>query len=305
MINRGRLFDAGWILLLALYVLGGVHLTPFHADESTTIWMSKDYHTIFYEGDLDRIRYQTDPAYPDEQHLRLLTGMLVRYTIGFSWTTAGFDLADINQQWDWGQGWEWNIVNGHAPTSDLLMAGRWPSALMLACSVALVFVIGQMAGNRPVAYLASGYYALNPAILLNGRRAMFEGGLLLFVLLAVVGALYLLKTQRWRWAGVLGVAGGLALSAKYTALFPLIGVYGGLMAFGLWRRDSRTLQQVFMAGLLTGGVVFLLQPIWWGNTIQRAGQVYEARSELLAQQTELYGGYTDFTDQTAGLLRRC
>ena len=65
---------------------------------------------------------------------------------------------------------------------------------------------------------------------------MFEGGLLLFSLLAVLAAIWWLRKQEWRTAIFLGLVGGLAISAKHPALFTLMAVYSacGIYALALF-----------------------------------------------------------------------
>ena len=45
-----------------LYVIAGATITPFHGDEATQIYMSRDYAYQFLQGDLARIYY--DPEAP-------------------------------------------------------------------------------------------------------------------------------------------------------------------------------------------------------------------------------------------------
>src|SRR5690606_15042710 len=122
-----------------------------------------------------------------------------------------------------------NQRTGHFPADDLLRAARWPSALLTAAGVVVMFALGREAGGRPAAYLASAYYALSPALLLNGRRAMMEGSLLFFSLLVVLAGVWFLRTYSWRTALLMGVAGGLALASKHTALFAVTVVFGGCL----------------------------------------------------------------------------
>ncbi len=297
--------DALYLLVLAGYILAGTALVPFHGDESTTIWMSRDYGYIYLDGELDRVRYQEPPVNATEQHMRLITGSLTKYLIGLSWHLNGYTTEQINEQWDWGADWHYNQTTGHAPGDRLLMLGRWPSALMLAAGVVALFAIGRMLGGRGVAYVASLYYALNPALLLNGRRAMFEGGLVLFSLLVVLAAIWLLRSRRWSAALGLGVCGGLALAAKHPAGFTLVAVFGAAMAFAWNARNApRLFVQLATAGMLALLVFFALHPQWWDDPIQRIGQALDARTGILDGQVAAFGGYDGPVDQLAGAARQ-
>ncbi len=103
-----------------------------------------------------------------------------------AWHLDGFTVDQINEQWDWGADWNYNQSNNHAPSFSLLLISRLPSALLLAAGIVIIFALGRALGGRPAAYLAAAYYALNPPLLLDGRRAMMEGSLIAFSLLTVL-----------------------------------------------------------------------------------------------------------------------
>jgi hypothetical protein len=242
-----RWFDLFYLLLLVVYIVAGVSLTPFHGDESTLIYMSRDYAYQFLQGDLDRVTYHDPPLNATEQELRLLNGTIPKYLFGLAWHTAGFDISDINEQWDWGADWNYNQTTGHAPGVALLQTARWASAIPFAIGAIFIFVIGLQLGGRPTAYLAALYYALSPALLLNGRRAMMEGAFIAFSLLVVLAALWWarwtgkvregqappLRIGSWAAAAILlGVAAGCALASKHTAVFTVAAVFaacGGIV----------------------------------------------------------------------------
>ena len=129
-------------------------------------------------------------------------------------TLAGYDIDQINEQWLWGAGWDWNVENGHMPEDGLLLAARLSAALFATLSVPLVFALGWLVGQRPAAYAVSFLLATHPVILLNGRRAYMESTLLFFSLLVVLAAAwwgrYLTAAdeanRRGRWWGPLLLA---------------------------------------------------------------------------------------------------
>ena len=231
-----HIFDFLFLLILVAYVLVGTPLVPFHGDEATQIYMSRDYAYQFLQGDLDRVRYHEPPLSATEQQLRLLNGTLSKDLIGLAWHLDGFTLDQINEQWDWGGDWNYNQQYGHAPSEALLQVSRIPSALLLAAGVVLMFALGRVLGGRPVAYLASLYYALNPALLVEGRRAMMEGSLTFFSLLTVLAGVWLMhqrQARRWWAAILLGAAAGLALASKHTAVFTVVAVFGACALYPL------------------------------------------------------------------------
>ena len=312
--RRRSLIDALWLVLLCAYVLAGTAVAPFHADESTLVFMSRDYAYQFLQGDLARVAFQDDSPDPDLQYLRLINGSISKYTIGLGWHLAGYSVNDVNEQWDWGADWDYNSRTGHAPSRGLLLAARWQSALFTAASVVVLFVLARRLGGRPVAYLASAYYALNPVILLSGRRAMMEGSLLFFGLLVVLAALIYLRRRSWRWALGLGAAAGLAVAAKHTNLFVVAPVFVGCALLPLVerlarRRTSRRpltlVGQLLAAAVVAAGGFFALNPVWWGaNPLGHGLLILRLRNDLLGIQTALYGGYSGALDQLAGFGRQ-
>jgi len=335
-LNR-RWLDAVWLLLLILYILAGTPLTPFHADESTQIFMSRDYAYQFIQRDLNRIAYSDPPMRDTEQHLRLLNGTINKYLIGFVWHLGGFSLDNINQQWDWGGDWDYNQQNGHAPSSELLLTARWPSALFLAAGVIVIFALGESLGGRLTAYVASLYYALNPALLLNGHRAMMEGSLIFFILLTVLAGVWFLRRPAWWTAIFLGITSGLALASKHTAVFTVaavffaceVGFFLNHSPTGRLRTDTENTEKkeknlkisvssapvrslpvglrfifLLFSGILTLITFYALNPAWWGDPISRAGTVLELRQDLLDIQTSVFGSYPTPLNTLAGFARQ-
>ncbi|MCU0514196.1 MAG: glycosyltransferase family 39 protein [Anaerolineae bacterium] len=313
--------DGLFVLLLALYVLAGVALVPLHGDEATVIYTARDVYFIT-GGDLARVRYQAAPASiaPEaatEQELRLLNGTLTRYLFGLAALAAGFGRDDINDQWDWCCDLAYNTQNGHVPAPDLLRLTRTVAALLFAASSGVLFLLARRIAGRPVAYLAALYYTLNPALLLNGRRAMMESALLLgtlLLLLAAVGLLAALPRPRPARFLALGLAAGLALAAKHTAVFSILPVFISIGAALLhairrawWARQPlplRPLLWLLAAGLVALATFYVLNPAWWGDPLTRAVQVLGLRQSLLAGQTAAFGGYETAAAQAAGFLRQ-
>lgn len=90
-----RLLDVLLVCALAGYVLAGTALAPFHGDESTLIYMSRDFFAQFVQGDVARLRYSSPPASAQEQELRLLNGSLSKMLIGLSWALQGGSIVTV------------------------------------------------------------------------------------------------------------------------------------------------------------------------------------------------------------------
>jgi len=301
-----------WIIALMLYVVAGTALTPFHGDESTQVYMSRDYVYQFIQRDLNLVQFHEPPISAQEQDLRLLNGTINKYLIGLAWHVGGFTPADLNEQWDWGASWDYNTTTNHAPGSALLNVARMPSALLLAFGVPVMFALGWLTGGRWAAFAASLLYALHPALLVNGRRAMMEGSLTFFSLLTVLAGAWWIKRPRWIAALTLGVAAGLTVASKHTGAFTVIAVFGALATLTLPRIRGRGGERgwgqryvmLVLGGVVTALTFYALNPAWWGDPISRAGDVLELREALLEGQTNAFGGCPDAGAALAGFWRQ-
>ncbi|HRL13551.1 MAG TPA: phospholipid carrier-dependent glycosyltransferase, partial [Aggregatilineales bacterium] len=250
--SKWRVIDALWCAVLMVYVMAGVAVVPFHGDESTLIYMSRDYAYQFIDRDLSRLAFDAtpddnrDPEFATQQQLRLLNGTIPKYWMGFSWHVAGYTVDDLNDQWFWGPDYAYNLANGHIPTPDLLQTVRFGTALLMALAVPVAFGIGLTLGGdgargRVTAYAVSLLFALNPALLINGRRAMMESALMLFSLLTVLAAMRFVRARRW-WP-VFGLAIGMAVASKHTTIMAVLPVVAAVTLALVWRarRDRRRL----------------------------------------------------------------
>lgn len=313
-LKASRHFDWLYLGLLALYIVAGAAIVPFHGDESTLIAMGRDYHYFFVEGDLSNIRF--DPTWqhnPLEQHLRLLNGAVSKTLFGWLGTVNGFAAHDLNSFWSWGMDYAANAARGALPNLDLLRKARLASSLQLALAAALFFHVVKRALNRPAAYIAATAFALHPNVLINGRRAMMEGSHLLGLMLVLLAATWLLQERRpWRYL-ILGVSAGFAIAAKHPNLSICALVFLACSVEPLWRliRGSRIdwrtpvldLAGIVFAGAVTVAVFMLLNPAWWRDPLAVAPVAIELRQGLLGDQVDAFGGYTSFTDRAQGLFQ--
>jgi 4-amino-4-deoxy-L-arabinose transferase-like glycosyltransferase len=287
-----------WLLALALYVLVGIPLVSFHGDEAMQIWMSHDYATAFIYGEPVRLMSAGPFNIDTEAQLRILNGSINRYGIGLGWHLAGFTNGDLPAApgWDWGLDYDTNFATGHRPIDGVLYAGRFSSALFLALSVWVMFGLGwQLSGPR-AAYLASGLYALNPVILLNGRRAMMEGSLLLFGLLVVLVAVIIARRQAqrqrvaWGWWLALALTGGLALASKHSGSVFVAGAFGWLLAAAIigrrWRDLPPLLVRLTAAGAGVLALFIALSPALWYDPAARLQDLIRVRAELIDIQVQ-------------------
>jgi 4-amino-4-deoxy-L-arabinose transferase-like glycosyltransferase len=290
--NRAKLADFLFVGALMLYVLAGIAPTPIHGDEFMQMAMARD---VFYlaRGQMDQLRFNP-PVQPDtEQQLRLINGPLNKDLIGGLWIASDRTDASLPGIFAWAMPLDWNQAHGNVPAIGELDLARLPSAILTALGVILIFVIGQFIGGRKAAYPAALLYALDPAILLNGRRAMMEGGLLACTLLLVAVVIWLTCRNRKHvldpvaWV-VFGLSAGITLAAKHTGIIPV----AAMLAAALWNAwqiprlgIKRGLIGVVGAGAIAGLVFFAFNPTYWTDPIGAGQAALDARSALLAMQT--------------------
>ncbi len=313
--SGAKRIDSLWLLLLAAYIVAGAAIVPFHGDESTQLFMGRDFFYLFHNGDLSKILY--DGAWSsreDEQHLRLINGTVSKTIHGWLTASAGMSRDQINGQWDWQLDYAANRDLGNLPETQLLQHARLASSAQLALAVALFFALVRMTIGRPEAYVASALFALHPAILLNGRRAMMEGSHLLGMMLVLLAGAWLLQGQSWWKFVLLGVASGFAVAAKHPNAFVVALAFLACAAFWLYqtakaRGPARRKQAQPLLGLLAAGglalfIFYLLNPAWWQAPLDSAAEVLRLRFDLLKEQVALYGGYDSPAERIAGFLER-
>jgi len=237
--HYGHIVDILWLIALGIYVFAGMMLATFHGDEAMQIYMSRDYATAFIYHDPTALLVGPPYQIDSDSQLRILNGSVNRYVIGLSWQLAGLTTGDLPPRpgWDWGLNYATNADTGHVPSDALMTAARLPSTLFLALSVAVMFGLGWQFGRptqfgpRPLAYVVSALYVVNPIVLLNGRRAMQEGEMLFFGLLTVlIASLISRKLEsegrvRWFWWLALIVSGALGLASKHPTVIFIAAAY--------------------------------------------------------------------------------
>ncbi len=303
-----RVFSIVWVVALMIFIFMGTALVPFHGDEATQIYMSRDYAYQFQARDLSLIQFQEPPVSAQEQALRLLNGTVNKYFIGLAWHVSGFAITDLNEQWDWGAEWDYNVATNHMPATALLHVSRIPSALLMAFGVIPLFWIGVSAGGWTGGFVATGVYALHPALLVNGRRAMMEGSMMATSLFTVAAGIWFMRRRSLMAALSVGAAAGLALASKHTSVFTVGIVVGVCAIYTLWlmyrRRESVKLIAYGALSIAVMLILFLmLNPAWWSDPAARLSDVLSARTTLLDLQTNMFGAYTTFNERVTGLFR--
>lgn len=267
--------DWSLLLLLTAFILSGITLVPFHADEATYIFMSRDYDVIVKEGDLGAFLLNTDTETEiADQGIRLSTGSTLSFLIGFVRDTTGMS-DGLNKNWRWGYSWSDNIQQGNMPNRQLLTLARACSALTGALSIAFFFLTAHLLlGSRLSAWFAAIILATNGGILVNFRRAMQEGPKFLFLIITLYLASSVLKTLKSRRLPIsmyvfLGLASGLTLATKQDTVPMLMAIYLALALAPVLRKETGQiiLSNVFYLGASTAlafASFLILMPIFWG-----------------------------------------
>ncbi len=297
--SRKRLADAAFLLALMIYILSGTPLVPFHADEAMQIAMAQDYFTL-REGNFAALAYAPPVEVDSLQFLRLINGSLNKNLIGLLWEANGRTAQNLPGIYAWAMPYEWNQQQGNVPDEAGLHVARWGSALATALGVIPIFMLGWHLRLRSLAYPAALIYALHPVILLNGRRAMMEGTLILFTLLSLYWLVALIVAEHSATArgfmkrlpmvvryGALGVLLALTVSAKQTGVVTAFAVVLAVFAARLTHRPFQPIRAVgwvFFMGGIALVAWFGLNPQYWNNPVGAVRATVDLRLNLLRGQ---------------------
>jgi len=315
--------DGLWLVALTIYIMVGIGSVPFHGDEAMQITMSRDYFTSFVNHQPQTLL--VTPPYPVDspQLLRLINGSVNLYAVGFSLQLTGYGEKDLPSLWQWPLSYDENVARGDRPTQAMLIISRVSSALFLAISAAILFGIGWQLGGRWTGYIASGLYALNPVILLNGRRAMMEGSVLCFGLLTILLAILICRGRNsWRWWIGLGVAGGLTIASKHSGIVYITAALGWVVSTpnpspspvvtgeGSYTKNYsqshnllNTVIRIGSSVILMVVVFIVLSPAQWNNPVERFGELLSQRAALLESQVKAEPtAPTSMSERLAGIV---
>jgi 4-amino-4-deoxy-L-arabinose transferase-like glycosyltransferase len=295
----GGHFHGGWGRILAAGIPAAVYLVfllttlpsvPFHPDEATYIYMSRDLERILRSGPLSvcwRPGGGSDPLQLERER----DCPLARYAIGLARIVGG--LPATSADWDWSADWESNLAQGAVPSDSLLLLARIPQTLLLFLTVLLTARIGWKLGGGPGALAAAALFGLNSEVLLHARRAMSESALLFGMILTVAVVLEQ-KRDAGRWIRGLGfplLAGaalGVAALAKYSGLLAAPAALAGMFLY----TGERSPRKVMLRGLARSGVMLLaflavflaFNPVFWCDPLGTLSAVVGERQRLLALQ---------------------
>jgi hypothetical protein len=281
--------EVQWFSLLALLIpIGlfgawGSSRVPFHPDEASLLYQSRDLETLFQ--DPMSLAWSPQPESELDQEYRALNAALPKYMLGLGRRLAGYGPESVSSDWDWSKSWDANLKAGALPSGGVLQGARYASLATVLAAVALAFPLGRQMEGPLTGALSAALLGTHALVLLHGRRAMAEGTLVLGVVLALVGILH---AHRRPWLA--GLCCATAAAAKFSG-FALAPV--GLLA-AIWPAKGKRAKGVALRGALSFLVPFLLlflllHPLFWSYPVRAATATWTIRQDLLEGQTAAIG----------------
>lgn len=268
----------GLLCLLAVYVISGIVIVPFHGDEATFTWLSGDYERVILQGRVKDVIFEPGTQAKNGQSTRLTTGAVFPFSVGLARNIFNVSFDSLNDRWAWSyapdggdQMWAENIKEGNLPHKSLLLLARFISASAGALSLMFFFLSAQrLLSSMPAVWVAVVLLATHGDLLVNIRRAMQEGVKFLFlsIVLYIASVMLTENARRRRMYAWLGLASGLSLAAKQDVAPSLIAIYIVLALIPLWKRNPR---DVIIANFLylsasaciALAVFYALMPVFW------------------------------------------
>lgn len=282
--NRKNLAIMILFLFVPVFLLSGLSAIPFHPDETSVLYQSRDLELYLTNPAL--LFWNASSTSEKDQTYRLLNPPLPKYILGLSRRIAGFGPEAVEVDWNWQQTWNENRESGALPDRDLLNAGRVISASFLLLALIPLSLTARRLGGKSLVALVIVLFATHALLLLHGRRAMSEGVLIFGVSLAIYGII--VADER---PALAGIGAALAVSSKLSVA-PLLLV--GFVAC-IWRGSAATRNRNMLFRnivIYSAAVVFvllLLNPILWTNPVRVATEILNARIEFLDTQIETIG----------------
>ena len=226
------------VLGVALGVFGEAARTVrFHDDESAYIRAAEYFSHLFVRPDLGRNEW-------GDNRTTHTQGLVPSYLIGGWLLARGYELEDLHVRAFEEQLAEVDTsalplerVDGELIDVALLRDSRAPMAMVGAAAIGALYLIGRVLAGQ-IAGLATAALALaSPLSKIYLGQARSEPALAFFVLLALLLAVIGARRGRagklpLRWALACGLALGLAIGSKHTAILSLVALktWGALVA---------------------------------------------------------------------------
>lgn len=217
----------GLIVLVALCVLRssiGTRLDSFTVDEP--------WHIVAGTSYARTSDFHLNPEHPPLVKLWVGAAMPVDFKL-----RPAAALSEKAQERDW-------VEKTMFKDNDAAQAQRYSRAAMWSLNATLIFVLGLLLWRACGWIWAAGtlaFLAIDPTVGAHLPVVMTDLPLALTLMIAVVAASVLAATWQWRWVAGCGIAVGLALGAKHSALAGLCGLFAIMLCactVGWHRRED-------------------------------------------------------------------
>jgi hypothetical protein len=273
--------------LMTVYCIG-IDSVPFHPDETYWVDMAARLSQPFNSPSWQP-GYMTYEVRPFPGYLAALGQKL-----------AGISLDELPQAaWDWSLSTAENTARGAVPSAQVLLASRFPMAILAALALALTAIgLGRGFGRFYGYFFA--WASCNSYFLTQLRRAMCEAPLLFFSVLLLCALPPLLdalhEKQKKRvilWSILVGVLSGLAAECKLTgALGVGLAIIAGFVSiyFKQDQKDQRVVRLFQFSTLLILASALIsfvaVYPFFYVDPLTRMLGTLATRQNVL--QTQLH-----------------
>ncbi len=221
-----------------------------------------------------------DPTDQDSQiqKYRLLDAPFTRYWIGAARVLT--NSPSLGKDWNWSLTWQENSVS--LPNQKLLMVSRISIAILLPASFIIFFLLLRKLFSGPISLLASVLFFSNSLILLHGRRAMAEGGLLFFLILS----LFLIFSLPKRWFFLSSVPVSMAFNTKQSMV--VLVIFALIVLITKQRRHFKHIfLQTFLFSIVFIAFFYAVNPVIWNDPFAATRAMWKERSQLTYSQVEV------------------
>ncbi len=247
-------------LLLGIFAIVGVSTIPFHPDEASWLYMSKDFES-YIKNPLSLMWDESQVGEVD-QYKRMIDPPLAKYVIGLGRSIVG--IPPIRSDWNWELSWADKKYAGALPNQYQLSISRLTNTWIFIPSTVLIYIAGKILESRLAGVVAALFFGTNSLLLLHNRHIMAEIVLTLCIIISIIAVFY---GSEYPWFTGLAVA--VALNSKQSAL-PFVGI--GLISI-LWiptqnLNIKRVLINLAMYSITIVGMSYILNPLWWSDPIR-------------------------------------
>ena len=119
----------------------------------------------------------------------------------------------------------------------IAVAGRLVIALLDTLTIFLLFLLGRRIFGTGAGLIAAAFYAFTAQAIQLSHFFAMDPASTTFTVLAVLGAVMMVQERSWRAAVISGIAVGLAIASKFSAL-PILGVPIVAAILMVWREQT-------------------------------------------------------------------